>query len=275
MRQILLQPDFDAWRESAREALRLGYGPEELDFIDATAPAALALDDDAEPTGVLHGRPKISRAFLSTAMLAGAHRDPGRWNLLYRVLYRVQLEHGLLTRDADRDVTAMQHLAAQVRRDLRRMRAELRFHKVLAPDSPEPHPMVLDEPVVQIDPGEPDPHRLVLATPTPFGVTRTEIEPCVVPPEMECDHYIAWHRPEHRILTLAAPWYSRRYAILPWTILTPDASATWNPRNGHLTYTPGVKRDSAPTEAELDQLEPVWRTHYALHSMQPTGLREA
>jgi DNA polymerase len=94
-------------------------------------------------------------------------------------------------------------------------------------------------------------------------------------PGEECDHSIAWHRPDHRILPLAAPWYARRYAILPWTILTPDASATWNPASGHLVFTPGVPRESTPSEAEFDELEPVWRMHYAAHSLQPAALQEA
>jgi DNA polymerase len=275
MRQILLQPEFEAWRAAAREALRLGYAPVELDLLDATAPATLSLEEDAPPTGVVHPRPRISRHFLSTAMLAGAHRDPGRWNLLYRVLYRLQGDHTLLTRDRDEDIGRIQHLAAQVRRDLRRMRAEVRFHKVMAPGSPEPHPTVLDEPLVQTNPNEPDPHHLLLVTSTPFGPTKTEIEPCDTPPETECDHYIAWHRPEHRILPLAAPWYARRYAILPWTILTPEASATWNPATKQLTYTPGVPRASTPSETELDELEPIWRTHYAAHASTPDTLQEA
>lgn len=268
MRHIHLQPDFQAWREVARESLRLGYRPEELDLIDGTARSTLALDVEEPPTGKAHARPRIPRSFLVTAALVSAHCEPQRWNLLYRVLSRLQEEHALLTRDADPDVTALQHLAAQVRRDLRRMRATLRFHKVLAPGSPGPHPTVIDEPLIQTDPNEPDPHHLVLATQTPFGVTKTEIEPCDAPPESECDHYIAWHRPDHRILPLAAPWYARRYAILPWTILTPDASATWTPTTGQLTFTPGVPRRSTPSESELDELEPVWRTHYAAHRAQ-------
>jgi len=275
MRHIHLQPDFEAWRYAARDCLRLGYKPSEVELIDATSPATLALESNDAPTGVPQARPRIPRSFLVMAALASAHREPERWNLLYRILYRLQTERTLLTHDADPDIARAQHLAAQVRRDLRRMRATLHFHKVLAPGSPEPHPTVLDESLIQTDPNEPDPRHLVLATPTPFGVTKTEIEPCSAPPDGECDHYIAWHRPEHRILPLAAPWYARRYAILSWTILTPHASATWDPASQRLSFTPGVERGSTPSEAELDELEPIWRTHYAAHTLQPAVLEEA
>lgn len=275
MRSIHLQPEFPAWREAARECLRLGYRPEELDLIDASAETSLALGSEDTPTGRVHARPRIARSFLVAAALASAHRDPERWNVLYRVLYRMQGDRGLLTRDGDADVARLQYLVAQVRRDLRKMRATLRFHKVMAPGEVGPHPTVIDEPLIQTDPNVPDPHHLVLATPTPFGVTKTEIEPCDTPPEEECDHYIAWCRPEYRILPLAAPWYARRYAILPWTILTPDGSATWNPTTGLLSFTPGVARMETPSEAELDELEPIWRTHYAAHTLRPAPLLEA
>ena len=274
-RSIHLQPDFEAWREAARECLRLGYRSEEVDLVDASLSAPLLLAAEDNPTGVPHLTPRIPRAFLMMARLAGAHRDAGRWNLLYRILCRLQMERTLLTRDADPDLAEAQHLAAQVCRDLRRMRATLRFHTVLTPGASGAHSMVLDEPLIQTDPLDPNPHHLLLATPTPFGVTKTEIEPCDTPLEKQCDHYIAWHRPEHRILPLAAPWYARRFAILPWTILTPDASATWTPGTGLLTYTPGVKRESTPSEAELDELEPIWRTRYAAHALQLAVLEEA
>ncbi len=70
-------------------------------------------------------------------------------------------------------------------------------------------------------------------------------------------HYIAFHRPDHLILPAAAPWFARRFAIMQWTIFTPDASATWNARTlnfGHGAGSSGI---------EDDGLEELWRTYYA------------
>ncbi len=51
------------------------------------------------------------------------------------------------------------------------------------------------------------------------------------------EHFIAWHRPDHHILTKAAPFFVRRFGSMHWTILTPDATATWD--RVTLRYGPG------------------------------------
>ena len=71
-------------------------------------------------------------------------------------------------------------------------------------------------------------------------------------------HYVAWFEPEHHIVELAAPFFARRFADMPWSILTPDVCAHWD---GHaISITPGVARAEAPTE---DRLEETWRRYYA------------
>ena len=71
-------------------------------------------------------------------------------------------------------------------------------------------------------------------------------------------HYVAWFEPEHYIVELAAPFFARRFADMPWSILTPDLCAHWD---GHaVSFTPGVAKSEAPTE---DRLEEVWRSYYA------------
>ena len=71
-------------------------------------------------------------------------------------------------------------------------------------------------------------------------------------------HYVAWFEPEHHIVELAAPFFARRFADMPWSILTPDACAHWD---GHaVSITPGVGKAEAPTE---DRLEETWRRYYA------------
>jgi len=71
-------------------------------------------------------------------------------------------------------------------------------------------------------------------------------------------HYVAWFEPEHHIVGLAAPFFARRFADMPWSILTPDACAHWD---GHaVSITPGVAKAEAPTE---DRLEETWRRYYA------------
>ncbi len=71
-------------------------------------------------------------------------------------------------------------------------------------------------------------------------------------------HYVAWFEPAHHIVELAAPFFARRFADMPWSILTPDVCAHWD---GHaVAITPGVSKTEAPTE---DRLEETWRRYYA------------
>ena len=71
-------------------------------------------------------------------------------------------------------------------------------------------------------------------------------------------HYVAWFEPEHHIVELAAPFFARRFADMPWSILTPDLCAHWD---GHaVSITPGAAKSEAPTQ---DRLEETWRSYYA------------
>ena len=70
--------------------------------------------------------------------------------------------------------------------------------------------------------------------------------------------YIAWHRPDHLIVRLAAPFFSRRFKGMSWTILTPHESAHWDQQQ--LTYGPGLPASEAP---QADAWEDLWKTYYA------------
>ncbi len=72
------------------------------------------------------------------------------------------------------------------------------------------------------------------------------------------ERYIAWHRPDHFIVRLAAPFFAERFSAMHWTILTPDESVWWDTRELH--FGPGVPRSAAP---QSDELEDLWKTYYA------------
>lgn len=72
----------------------------------------------------------------------------------------------------------------------------------------------------------------------------------------EGEQYIAWHRPDHYILPVVAPFFQRRFSAMRWSILTPDQSVMWDGEQLH--YGPGVP---ASTVAD-DALEDLWRTYY-------------
>ncbi len=269
MKHLLLEPDFEAFRHAAREHLRAGFSPAQLDLQDATVPTplTLALEADEPPSGPAYDHPHVSKAFLEAAQIAAVHRDPQRWNLLYRLLYRLQSDRNLLRLETDDDVAHLLRLEGQVRRDLHKMHAFVRFRKVLEPGDPSARPIVVDEELAVPTAAAHDhhEHHLVLETPTPFGPVHSEIEACEPPTPaastpQDCEHFIAWYQPDHRIVPLAAPFFAERFAIMRWSILTPDASVAWDPTAKQLTFGPGLPRESAPAE---DELESLWRSYYA------------
>ncbi|MGB7347208.1 MAG: UdgX family uracil-DNA binding protein [Pirellulaceae bacterium] len=74
----------------------------------------------------------------------------------------------------------------------------------------------------------------------------------------DSQNYVAWHRPDHRIVRLAAPFFARRFKGMKWTILTPDESVTWD--QNELQYGLGLPASEAPGG---DELEELWKTYYA------------
>src|SRR5690606_28344983 len=128
--------DLDAWRDIARHALRARVPPEDIDWQDGNAPAALLAAPDlreAPPTRLI---PRASSALLGIAGDVLCHRDPQRLGLLYRLLWRIN--HGeptVLSNPADADVRRAQALAQSVRRDAHKMKAFVRFRAVPGDDN--------------------------------------------------------------------------------------------------------------------------------------------
>ena len=69
--------------------------------------------------------------------------------------------------------------------------------------------------------------------------------------------YLAWFEPEHHILALTAPFFVERFKAMLWTIVTPEARASWDGTALHLG--PGGSRGDVPAE---DAAEEDWRTYY-------------
>ena len=72
------------------------------------------------------------------------------------------------------------------------------------------------------------------------------------------EDYVAWHRPDHHIVKVNAPFFVRRFGSMRFAILTPDQSAYWDLQL--LRFGPGVPQSEAPSE---DALEELWLAYYA------------
>ncbi|MDX2150376.1 MAG: UdgX family uracil-DNA binding protein [Bryobacteraceae bacterium] len=127
--------DFADWRRAARECLRHGIGPAAVRFTGAEAGQHLLLTDERDTNSsdppVARGAQRVPPAFLSLAEAVSLHRDGHRWDLLYRLLWR--LTHGephLLEVEIDEDVRRARLMEKAVRRDMHKMRAFVRFREV-------------------------------------------------------------------------------------------------------------------------------------------------
>ncbi|MCO5730374.1 UdgX family uracil-DNA binding protein [Rhizobium sp. SSA_523] len=129
--------DFDEWRNAARPLLLAGVPPTEIDWrledeaddLSAFAVVPLPVPAVGEPPAA---RPPVSvpPAFIELAQSVICHSDPGRFALLYRLLWRIGRDRSLLQVVSDEDVILARRLDKAVRRDSHKMKAFVRFKEV-------------------------------------------------------------------------------------------------------------------------------------------------
>lgn len=134
MEQISFLPTFARWQVVARRALQSGLAPEQIAWeeIGEDQPALQLFDEaeasEAPPTAA---EIRVPKRFLSLARLVSLHRDPARWALLYRLLWRLTRgEQHLLEIAVDPAVAQAADFEKSVRHDIHKMRAFVRFREV-------------------------------------------------------------------------------------------------------------------------------------------------
>lgn len=130
MRRVALSPraSFEDWRVIARQLLTEGVEPHAIDWSNEDSPSLFSESEvasSAPPSSI-----RVPRDFFRLATLASLHRDAARFAVLYRLLWRIQREPGLLDDAMDRDVDTVTRMAKAVRRDIHKMKAFVRFREV-------------------------------------------------------------------------------------------------------------------------------------------------
>ena len=144
---------FDDWRATARRSVAAGIPPDRIRWIDrrgnlrtgqqdlfgssseSDAPnrdASVKVEPAAQGRQDLQTRHdfRVPRAFLELARTVASHRSPRRWELLYRLLWRITgREKHLLEMASDQDVAEVQAMQKSVRRDAHKTKAFVRFRK--------------------------------------------------------------------------------------------------------------------------------------------------
>ncbi len=134
-REARFDGSFEGFRDEARALLTKGVAPEGIVWVaeddpQDTIPGLLAaVSHPPPPPAGAHGTPHVPRALLALAERASCHRDPQRFALLYRVLWRVlHEEHDLLARHDDEDVAQLHALERAVMREVAHLDRHLAFH---------------------------------------------------------------------------------------------------------------------------------------------------
>ena len=216
--------DFVSFREHARGLVRSGVRPEALSWEDPRAAQTSLYSGDEEVVRAGEDRADVSQA----AAHAPTFRVPARYLQL--------AERAALYRSEDR-------FALLYRVLFRLAHGEPR----LLDDALDPD---VRELVRRADSVRHDEHRM-------HAFVRFRRVAQVAGEEAGEPLYVAWYRPEHAIVRLAAPFFQRRFASMHWSILTPDESVSWD--GEQLQYGPGAARAAAPSE---DELEELFRTYY-------------
>jgi DNA polymerase len=162
--------DLDGFRRLARRLVVEGVAPERVRWkvADGGAPAeldgdgaAVAPHGEAPPDDPSAPPLQVPRRFAEQAAEAMLHRDPGRFELLYRLLWRLQREPGLRHDPLDADWLALERLARAVHREIHKTKAFVRFRPVVRR---------ADEPPLHVAWFEPEHH--VVEAVAPFFAAR-------------------------------------------------------------------------------------------------------
>jgi DNA polymerase len=234
MRVVALdhQADFAGWRAAARGLIVDEVAPEDVSWSVGADESLFAASAETAPASA--STPStftVPRAFIERATAVVLHRDTDRFALLYRVLWRLRREPGLMEIAVDPDIVRLDAMVKAIRRDLHKMKAYVRFREVTVPDSvgSRPRPSQVERALRDGD------HFNVL---TPW--------------------YVAWFEPSHYIVEAVAPFFMRRFTAMQWAILTPDRSTSWDGKT--LRFGPGARASDAPDD---DAVEDLWRSYYA------------
>jgi DNA polymerase len=125
------ETDFEGWRKAARGLALNNVAPSEVTWtVQGNEPELFQPSEPAPPLETPHGTFNVPAKFVELAQTAILHRDPRRFAILYRLLWRLRGNHELLDVATDPDVAQVAAMAKAVRRDEHKMHAFVRFREV-------------------------------------------------------------------------------------------------------------------------------------------------
>ena len=124
------ETDFDGWRSSARALILNDVLPANVTWsVQGNSPELFEPSAIVRPSDP-HSTFTVSAKFVELAQSAILNRDPERFALLYRLLWRLRGNHDLLMVATDPDVSLIAAMVKAVHRDQHKMKAFVRFREV-------------------------------------------------------------------------------------------------------------------------------------------------
>lgn len=186
--------DIAGFKHAARRLLVQGVPPEALIWscedegtlwgAESELDAPAAAEAPQPPASLV----RVPPAFVALCERVLLHREPRRFALMYRLLWRLTHEPRLRGDPLDPDWRLAEGMARAVDRDIHKMRAFVRF-----------------TPVWEGEQGG-----------APGGQPGEE------------PRHIAWFEPQHHIVEANADFFRRRFAQMRWAILTPERCVEWD-----------------------------------------------
>jgi DNA polymerase len=125
------ETDFEGWRKAARALALNNVALAEVTWtVQGNEPELFQPSEPTLPLETPHGTFNVPAKFVELAQTAILHRDPQRFAILYRLLWRLRGNHELLDVATDPDVAQVAAMAKAVRRDEHKMHAFVRFREV-------------------------------------------------------------------------------------------------------------------------------------------------
>ena len=130
MHKIQAGPDFPTWRAQARAMLLAGRSPDEVLWHEADDTQSLLIPDDPPSAPLRASSIRVPREYADLAEDVFHHRNPQRFWVMYRLLWRIAHgERDLLKIEVDDDMRQARVMQRQVKHDAHRMTGFVRFEK--------------------------------------------------------------------------------------------------------------------------------------------------
>lgn len=128
--------DLQGFNDEATQLLARQVPPERVEWQVQVGMGEMEVPGAQRIVRTRAARAVVPQSFVRTSELVVLHRDPARFDLLYRALWRLVNEVGLKDNPSDPELVRLRQMAHAVRRDMQKMKARLVFRSLVVRGEP-------------------------------------------------------------------------------------------------------------------------------------------